>query len=65
MKGSSNHLDETTPANSGLDERLGDPPGRVGGRPVDLGVVLAGEGSAAVGAPTSVGVDNDFSAGQT
>jgi hypothetical protein len=33
--------------------------------PVNLGGVLAREGTASVGAPSSVGVDNDLATGQT
>lgn len=58
-------LDEGAAGEAGGDERLGDPAGEVGGRTVDLGVVLAGEGSTAVGAPTAVGVDDDLAAGET
>ena len=58
-------LDENSSAETGADERLGDPSGGVGGRSVDLGVVLAGEGSATVGAPAAVSVDDDLTAGQT
>ena len=37
---------------------------RVGGRPVDLGRVLAGKGAAAVQGGPAVGVDNDLAASQ-
>jgi hypothetical protein len=58
------YLDEAPPADAGLDQGLGDPSGGVGGRPVDLGVVLAGECAATVSAPAAVGVDDDLAAGQ-
>ena len=58
-------LHERTARELGVDERLGDPAGEVGGRPVDLGEVLAGEGTATVGTPATVGVDNDLATGET
>ena len=58
-------LDKNTSAETSADERLGDPSGGVGGRSIDLGVVLAGEGSATVGAPAAVSVDDDLTASQT
>ena len=58
-------LDKNTSAETGADERLGDPSGGVGGRSIDLGVVLAGEGSTTVGAPAAVSVDDDLTASQT
>lgn len=57
-------LDADTVAEVVGHEGLGDPAGGVGGGTVDLGAVLAGEGTATVGAPTSVGVDDDLSAGE-
>jgi len=57
-------LDEDTSAEACLDEGLGHPSGGVGARPVDLGVVLTGEGTTAVGTPAAVGVDNDLTAGE-
>ncbi len=47
-----------------MHERLGDPAGKIRGGTVDLGVVLAREGSASVSSPTAVGVDDDLSAGE-
>lgn len=58
-------LNQGSSGKSGLDQRLGDPSGSVGGRSVDLGVVLSGESSSSVGTPSSVGVDNDLSASET
>ena len=57
-------LDADTVAEVVGHEGLGDPAGGVGGGTVDLGAVLAGEGTASVGAPTSVGVDDDLAAGE-
>jgi hypothetical protein len=58
-------LDECAAGELGVHERLGDPARKVGGGTVDLGVVLSGEGTTAVGSPATVGVDNDLTAGQT
>ena len=58
-------LDEASSGEAGVDERLCDPSGGVGGGSVDLGPVLSGEGSSSVGSPSSVGVDNDLSASQS
>lgn len=58
-------LDEGAAGEAGGDERLGDPAADVGSRAVDLGEVLAGEGTATVGTPATVGVDDDLAAGET
>ncbi|PTD12828.1 hypothetical protein FCULG_00003046 [Fusarium culmorum] len=58
-------LDKSTSAEASGDQGLGDPSTNVGGRSVDLGEILAGEGTTTVGTPTTVGVDDDLSAGQT
>lgn len=58
-------LDKGTSAEASVDQRLGDPSANVSGRSVDLGEVLAGEGTTTVGTPATVGVDNDLAAGQT
>ena len=58
------YLNKAPPAEPGLDEALGHPSGGVGGRAVDLGVVLAAEGAAAVRAPPAVRVDDDLAAGE-
>lgn len=58
-------LDESTTGELGVDEGLGDPTGEVGGRTVDLAVVLAGEGTTTVGTPATVGVDDDLAASKT
>lgn len=57
-------LDAGTLAESGLDDGLGHPTAGVGGRAIDLGGVLSGEGSATVGTPTAVGVNDDLTAGE-
>ena len=49
---------------AGGDEVLGNVTGHVGGRTVDLGGVLAGEGAAAVTAHAAVGVDDDLAASE-
>lgn len=48
-----------------MDERLGDPAGKVGSRAVDLAVVLAGEGTTTVSTPATVGVNDDLAASET
>lgn len=58
-------LDQGAAGKAGGDQGLGDPAGQVGGGTVDLGEVLAGEGTTTVGAPATVGVNNDLTAGQT
>ena len=58
-------LDQDALAESGLDERLGDPASGVGGGPIHLGEVLAGEGAATVGAPSAVRVHDDLTARQS
>ena len=46
------------------DDVLRDVAGGVGGRAVDLGRVLAGEGAAAVAGRPAVGVDDDLASGE-
>jgi hypothetical protein len=58
-------LDEGAAGKAGSDQGLGDPSADVGSRAVDLGEVLAGEGTTTVGTPAAVGVDDDLAAGQT
>ena len=48
----------------GGNQRLGDPAAKIGGRAVDLGEVLAREGTATVGTPAAVRVDDDLAARQ-
>lgn len=57
-------LDEGTTGQAGGNERLGDPAGKVGGRAVDLGEVLAREGTTTVSTPATIGVDDDLASGQ-
>mmetsp|Transcript_15011 Transcript_15011/g.27022 ORF Transcript_15011/g.27022 Transcript_15011/m.27022 type:complete len:355 (-) Transcript_15011:97-1161(-) len=59
------HLDKAAVAQLGGDQGLGDPAGGVGGGAVDLGGVLSGESATSVGAPASVGIDDDFAASET
>ena len=58
-------LDEDALAVSAGNEGLGDPAGGVGGRAIDLGGILAGEGTTTVGTPATVGIDDDLAAGET
>lgn len=58
-------LDEGTTAELGSDEGLGDPAGSIGSGAIDLAGVLAREGSTTVGAPTTVGVDDDLTTSGT
>ena len=58
-------LDEDSVAEASGDEGLSHIASVVGGRSVDLGGVLAGEGTTTVGGPTTVGIDDDLSAGET
>ena len=50
---------------AGGNQRLSGPASGVSSRAIDLGVVLAGESAATVGAPATVSVDDDLAAGQT
>lgn len=58
-------LDESALAELGSDEGLGDPTGSISSRAIDLGGVLAGEGTTTVSTPTTVAVNNDLAASQT
>ena len=58
------HLDLGPVGEPGGHDVLGHVPRRVGGGPVDLGRVLAGEGAAAVPGEPAVGVHDDLAAGQ-
>ena len=53
-------LDEHSPGQSGVHNRLCHPTCRVRRRAVDFGVVFARKGAATVGAPPAVSVDDDF-----
>ena len=48
------HLHQAPPAQAGLDETLGHPPGCVGSTAVNFGVVLSTESSTAMGTPASI-----------
>ena len=48
-----------------MDKGFGNPPGEVGSRSVDLGVILSGESTSTVGTPAAVGVDDDLTTGKT
>lgn len=58
-------LDKGAAGKAGVDQGLGDPAGEVGSGTVDLGEILSRESTTTVGTPTTVGVDNDLTAGQT
>ena len=58
-------LDEAAAGEAGVDQGLGDPAGSVGRRAIDLGEVLAREGTSTVGTPTTVGVDDDLTTSET
>ena len=58
-------LHEDSVAEACGNEGLGDVSSIVGSRSVDLGGVLAGEGTTTVGGPTTIGVDNDLSSGES
>ena len=54
------NLNESAVSQLVRDDRLGDVASVVGRRSVDLGWVLAGEGTATVGRPATVGIDDDL-----
>jgi hypothetical protein len=58
-------LHECAAGEFGMDKGLGNPAGEVGRGAVDLGEILAGEGTTSVSSPSSVCVDDNLSAGQT
>jgi hypothetical protein len=57
-------LDEGTASEFGVDEGLGDPSSKVGSGTIDFGVIFAGESTATVSSPTTIGVDDDLAACQ-
>jgi len=57
-------LDKHTVAESASNQRLGDPPGSISCTAVDLSWVFSGEGSATMGAPSSVCVNDDLASGE-
>lgn len=58
-------LDEGTSGKLGVNKRLGDPSGKISSRSIDLGEILAREGTTTVGTPTAISIDDDLAAGQT
>ena len=58
-------LDKGALGEAGGNQRLRGPASGVGGRAIDLGVVLARESATTVGTPAAVGVDDNLAAGQT
>jgi hypothetical protein len=58
-------LDKAAAGQFGGNERLSDPARKISSRAVDLGIVLAGEGTTTVSTPAAVGVDDDLTAGET
>ena len=58
------HLHLAPPGGAGRHDVLGDPPGGVRGRPIDLGRVLARERPATVAGRAAVGVDDDLATGE-
>lgn len=57
-------LDKDTAGETSSDKRLGDPAASVGTGAVDLGPVLAREGTTTVGTPATVRVNDDLAACQ-
>lgn len=58
-------LNQRTACQLGVHQRLGNPSSKVGSRSIDLGEVLSRESTTTVSAPTTVGIDDDLTAGQT
>lgn len=58
-------LNEGTAGKASSDQGLGDPASDISGRTIDLGEVLAGEGTTTVGTPATVGVNDDLTASET
>src|SRR5690606_35583270 len=58
-------LDKGAAREASGDDGLGDPAADVGSRAVDLGEILAGEGTTTVSAPAAVGVDDNLAASET
>lgn len=57
-------LDHAPPTELVGDEVLGNPPGGIGGRPIHLGGIFAGEGSSSVSSPPTVGIGDDLPASE-
>mmetsp|Transcript_26376 Transcript_26376/g.57789 ORF Transcript_26376/g.57789 Transcript_26376/m.57789 type:complete len:485 (+) Transcript_26376:43-1497(+) len=58
-------LNTSTLGESGLDDGLGNPTARVGGRSIDLGRILSGESTSSVGTPSTVGINDDLTSGKS
>lgn len=58
-------LDKCTAGELSIDQRLCDPSSKVGSRSVDLGEILSRESTTSMGTPSTIGVDDDLTAGQT
>lgn len=58
-------LNQTSSSKTSIDQRFSDPSSSVCSGSVDFGEIFTGEGSSSVSSPSSVGVDNDLSTGQT
>lgn len=54
------YLDQHSPAEPSLHQRLGHPACGISSRAVHLGVILPREGPTAMGSPASISVNNDF-----
>lgn len=58
-------LDQTTVAHTGVDKGLGNPTRSVSSRAIHLRRILSREGTASMGSPTTIGIDNDLTTCQT
>ena len=58
-------LNKGTLTQTGGNDRLGHPTACVGGRSVDLGRILSGESSSSMSSPSSVGVNDNLTSGET
>jgi len=57
-------LNASTLGKSGGNKGLGHPTASVGGGPINIGRILSGEGSASVGSPSAVGINDDLTSGE-
>lgn len=57
-------LDKATSSQLGVDKGFGDPACEVCSRTINLGIVLAREGSSTMCAPTTISIDNDLTTSQ-
>mmetsp|Transcript_2033 Transcript_2033/g.4586 ORF Transcript_2033/g.4586 Transcript_2033/m.4586 type:complete len:428 (-) Transcript_2033:117-1400(-) len=58
-------LDKSTLTKSSLDDGLGHPTARVGGRSIDLGGILSRKGTSSVGSPSTVSINDNLTSGKT